>query len=61
MCTIIFIAKIPLQFQIKPELHEGLCPHWTHYHGSASQARNETLVTALFTALDTSTNLNVKK
>ena len=26
MCTIIFIAKIPLQFQIKQELHRGLAP-----------------------------------
>ena len=26
MCTIIFIAKIPLQFQIKPELHGGIWP-----------------------------------
>jgi hypothetical protein len=54
MCTIIFVEKIPLQFQIKPELHG---PHG--YQGSVLDllgigglktpclTRNETLVTVL--------------
>jgi hypothetical protein len=34
MCTIIFIAKIALQYQIKPEFHVGFAP-WIHYQNSA--------------------------
>ena len=50
MCTIIFIAKIPLQFQIKPELHlPGPYPGLTGDQNSPYTlclTRKETLVTA---------------
>ena len=50
MCTIIFIAKIPLQFQIKPELHlPGPYPGLTGDQNSPHTlclTRKETLVTA---------------
>jgi hypothetical protein len=58
MCAIIFIAKIPLQFQIKPELPggicsldslPGLCPGPVGHLGDPQTpclTRKETLVTA---------------
>jgi hypothetical protein len=34
MCTIIFIAKIALQYQIKPEFHVGFAP-WISFDGTS--------------------------
>jgi hypothetical protein len=51
MCTIIFIAKIALQFQIKLQVSViGLCPESAGDLGSLQTpclTRNETLVMAL--------------